>query len=356
MKLAMLTDTHFGIRNDNLVFAENQERFYREIFFPKLDELGIDAVLHLGDFWDNRKSLTLVAIDRAQRVFFDELEKRSMPLYIIYGNHDVAMKNTNWPNSIDFLGKMYKNVNVIKTHDVLQFGSLRIGFLSWVNKQNLQDSLDFINTADAPYLCGHFEIQSFDMTPGQKNEHGFEPKTFERFEKVFSGHFHTMSDDGRIQYISNTNQFNWSDYGLKKGFRVLDTETKKLDFVENTFVIYEKIIYTDDLDLIDFEYSHYENKIVRVYVESFSTTNQQALNLFIDKLQHVAFNVELLEVNETSYEGELTAEDLKDTTIDQVIGKYIDDIVQNDKIDKSRLKKDFMELYSEALSIVDTEA
>lgn len=356
MQLAILTDTHFGIRSDSLVFANNQEKFYREIFFPKLDELGIKQVIHMGDFWDNRKSLTLVAIDRARKFFFDELEKRNIKLIIIYGNHDVAMKNSNWPNSIDFIGKMYPNVHVVKTFEVHSFDSLNIGFISWVNKENLEASLDFINTCGAPYLCGHFEIQTFDMTPGQKNEHGFLPATFDRYEKVFSGHFHTMSDDGKIQYISNTNQFNWSDYNLKKGFRILDTKTKQLTFVENTYNIYEKIIYTDELDILDFDYEPYREKIVRVYIQSFGTTNQQKLNLFIDRLQNVVFNVEVLEVNETSYDGELTEADLKDTGIDEVITKYIDGVVQNELIDKGKLKSYFMDLYNEALSITDTEA
>jgi len=355
MKLAILTDTHFGIRSDSLVFANNQERFYRDVFFPTLDKMEIDTVLHLGDFWDNRKALSVVAIDRAQRFFFDELLKRNIKLHIIYGNHDVAMRNTNWPNSIDFLGKMYPNINIIKTHDVIQFGSLKIAFISWVNKENLQDSLEFITHADAPYLCGHFEIKSFDMTPGQKNEHGFEPALFDRYDKVFSGHFHTMSDDGRIQYISNTNQFNWSDYGLKKGFRILDTETRKLDLIENPFNIYEKFIFNDGLDIINFDYEVYREKIVRVYIQSFGTTNQQKLNLFVDKMQGIAWTVEVLEVNETSFDGELTEADLKDTSIDQVIEKYIEDVVNNDLVDKNRLKGYFMELYNEALSLTDNE-
>jgi len=355
MKLAMLTDTHFGIRSDSLVFANNQEKFYREIFFPTLDKLQIDTVLHLGDFWDNRKALTLVALDRAQKYFFDELEKRGIVLYIIYGNHDVANKNTNWPNSIDFLDRMYANIRVIQKPRVVTFDDLNIGFVPWVNKENLQESLDFISTADAKILCGHFEIQSFEMTPGQKNEHGFEPSIFHRYDKVYSGHFHTMSTDGRIEYISNTNQFNWSDYNLKKGFRILDTATQGLEFVENPFNIYEKIIYQDDIDILDFDYELYRDKIVRVYIQSFGTANQQKLNLFVERLSNLSYNVELLEVNETSYDGELTEDDLKDTDIDKVIGMYIDDVVQNDMIDKGRLKGYFLELYNEALSITDTE-
>lgn len=356
MRIAILTDTHFGVRGDSIIFARNQERFYQEIFFPKIDELGIDTVLHLGDFWDNRKSLTLVAIERARKFFFDEIEKRNIKLKILYGNHDVAMRNTNWPNSLDFVEKMYpKNVHVVKTHEVFNFDGLPIAMISWVNKENLADSLEFINTAPAKILCGHFEIKSFEMTPGNKNDHGFDKELFERYEKVWSGHFHTMSSDGRIEYISNTNQFNWSDYNLKKGFRILETDTQKLTFVENPFNIYEKFIYTDDVDVLNFDYEQYREKVTRVYIQSFATTNQQKLNLFVERLSG-SYNVEVLEVNETSYDGELTEDDLKDVGMDKVIGMYIDDVVQNDLIDKNRLKTYFLDLYNEALSTTDNEA
>ena len=34
MKIALVTDTHFGVRNDNLVFAEYQKKFFEKDFWP----------------------------------------------------------------------------------------------------------------------------------------------------------------------------------------------------------------------------------------------------------------------------------------------------------------------------------
>ena len=42
MKIALITDTHFGARNDNLAFNDYFYKFWEETFFPYLEEKGID--------------------------------------------------------------------------------------------------------------------------------------------------------------------------------------------------------------------------------------------------------------------------------------------------------------------------
>ena len=36
MKIALITDTHFGARNDSQIFTEHFMKFYDKIFFPFL--------------------------------------------------------------------------------------------------------------------------------------------------------------------------------------------------------------------------------------------------------------------------------------------------------------------------------
>ena len=55
MKVALITDTHFGARNDSLLFLDFFRKFYENIFFPTLKERGITDVIHLGDVVDRRK-------------------------------------------------------------------------------------------------------------------------------------------------------------------------------------------------------------------------------------------------------------------------------------------------------------
>ena len=55
MKIALITDTHWGARNDSKIFADYFSRFYDNVFFPYIDEHDIKTCIHLGDVVDRRK-------------------------------------------------------------------------------------------------------------------------------------------------------------------------------------------------------------------------------------------------------------------------------------------------------------
>ena len=49
MKVAIITDTHFGARKSSKVFHDFFQKFYDDIFFPTLEERGIKTCIHMGD-------------------------------------------------------------------------------------------------------------------------------------------------------------------------------------------------------------------------------------------------------------------------------------------------------------------
>lgn len=354
MKVAMVTDQHFGVRNSSRFFLDNYQKFYDEIFFPEMIAQGIKTLWILGDTWENRTNLNIVAFHRAREMFFDRLEELGIAVYMIMGNHDVYFRSTNEYNAVEFLAKMYSNIHVIYDHETIVFDGLPVNFLSWVNNTNLDDSLKFIAECPPTVMCGHFEIKSFEMIKGQVCEHGFDKSIFDRFQKVYSGHFHTISTDGRIFYISNPSQTNWSDYNLDKGFRIFDTGTLDLDFIANPFDVYAKIAYEDkETDIVSFDYESYRDKIVRVFIRSFGRLNHNKFNLFIEKLNAVTYSADVVEVDETSIvneEGEIEYMDNH-----ELINNFIDDVIQNPNLDKSLLKNMFFDMYNEAQQSTDNE-
>ena len=42
MKIALITDTHWGVRNDNVSFHDNSKKFLDDVFFPTLMSKGIN--------------------------------------------------------------------------------------------------------------------------------------------------------------------------------------------------------------------------------------------------------------------------------------------------------------------------
>ena len=78
MKIAILCDTHCGIRNSSEVFLDNAEDFYTNIFFPECQKQGITQILHLGDYYEHRKFVNFKALNQNRRVFLDQLRKNNM--------------------------------------------------------------------------------------------------------------------------------------------------------------------------------------------------------------------------------------------------------------------------------------
>ena len=106
MKLAIITDSHFGARNDSQVFMNYFENFYENIFFPTLLERDISTVVHMGDIVDRRKYINYRSLFNMRRIFFDVCWDRYISLHAIIGNHDTFLRNTNVINSMDCLRMM----------------------------------------------------------------------------------------------------------------------------------------------------------------------------------------------------------------------------------------------------------
>jgi len=67
VKVAIITDQHFGARKGSKLFHEYFLKFYNEVFFPTLEKEGITTVVDMGDTFDNRRGIDFWALDWAQR-------------------------------------------------------------------------------------------------------------------------------------------------------------------------------------------------------------------------------------------------------------------------------------------------
>ena len=78
---------------------------------------------------------------------------------------------------------------------------------------------------------GHLNINWYPMCKGRLSDHGYDRKDFSKFDMVFSGHFHTKSNDDKIHYLGAPYQMNWNDYDDQKGFHILDLKTREVEFI-----------------------------------------------------------------------------------------------------------------------------
>lgn len=350
MLLAILNDTHCGIRNSSEVFLDNAEKFYTEVFFPYCKEHNIKQVLHLGDYYDHRKFINFKALNKNRKHFLEPLRNNGMTMDIILGNHDVYHKNTNELNSLkELLGHFMNEVNIILEPKVMEYGSLKVGLLPWINRENYDQSMQFVKMCKADILAGHLELNGFDLMRGVKNNHGMDHRVFSRFEKVLSGHFHTKSEQDNIMYLGSQMEFFWSDAHDPKYFHVLDTETREITPVLNPHTLFEKIVYDDSrIDYSDYDVSHLDKKFVKVVVSN--KNDLFTFDRFIDRIQ----NREIHELKIAESFSEFVGENVEDDGISvedtsTLLDSYIDAV--DTDLDKDRIKISMKKLLTEAQTL-----
>lgn len=350
MKIAILNDTHCGIRNSSDIFLKYQRDFYEQVFFPYLNDNEITHILHLGDYYDHRKFVNFKALSDNREVFLDRLRRDGITMDIIPGNHDVYYKNTNELCSLkELMGHYMNEVNIIMEPKVMDYDGCKIAVVPWINNENYHSSIEFIKNCKASIMGAHLELVGFDMMRGVKNTHGMDSKLFERFDQVWSGHFHTKSNQNNIHYLGGQMEFTWADANDPKYFHIFDTETRELTPVRNPLVMFEKVVYNDEkTDYNTIDIAHLKDKFIKVVV--IKKEDPFIFDRFIDRLQQLG--VHDLKIAETfdEFVGVNVEDDgisVEDTT--ELLDSYVD-AVETD-LDKDKIKGLMRGLYVEAQNL-----
>ena len=347
MKIAIVTDTHFGARNDNQNFNEYFYKFYDNVFFPYLKDNGITTCVHMGDVVDRRKFISYRIANDFRKRFIGQFQKDGIDLHIIIGNHDTYYKNTNEVNAMEELVgqdrfKIYTNPEVV------EFDGVPIQFVPWINAGNHNSAMSALARSPAQIAMGHLEVDGFEMFKGgHRHEGSYNKEMFSRFDIVMSGHFHHKSDDGHIYYLGTPYEIYWNDWQDPKGFHVFDTETRELERIVNPYTLFEKIYYDDSSkDYSNHDFEKYKEKYVKLIVVNKKDMFQ--FDIFVDKLLKAdAYEVKVIE-DFSELDAENVSDDIVENTQDTMtlLEMYIDEL--DIDLSKSRLKNKVRELYTEA--------
>lgn len=358
MKVALITDQHFGGKQDSQNFLNYQKKFYENRFFPYLLNADIKYVVDLGDTFDRRKFVNFNTLNEVKKFYFDKLLEMGITLYSIVGNHSTYYRNTNSVNSSDLLYGHYPNIKTFsKAESVLVGGEdgIEIDMVPWINSENYDETMDFIKKSKNQIALGHLEVAGFAMYKGYNAEEGISPELFKGYEVVCSGHYHHKSSKGNVHYLGAPYEITWNDYDDPRGFHVLDTKTRQLEFIKNKFRLFEKFYYDDTTKPIDwerFDPQYYAGKIVKLIVE-------KKENVFdFDKLIDTLYANDVSDLTILEDLSEYSARYTEDGDADVEVGntadfldEYVDGLPDNLKEEKSKIKKLLKVIYNEALNM-----
>lgn len=347
MKILLITDQHFGVRNDNQAYIEMYKKFYGSLVIPFIEQMGIDTVICLGDTFDKRKSINFLSLEEAKNMWFTPLENMGVTMHMLVGNHDIYYKNTLRINAPTELLGEYNNINIIDAPCTRRVGDLDILFLPWICDENRDRTFREIQDSSARVCMGHLELDGFEAHPGAVMVGGMNENIFSKFDKVFSGHFHMKSSKGNINYLGNPYQLYWNDYGCRRGFHVLDTETLKTTFYRNPNDMFRKIYYNNGTVRFD-----NQNPVTGTYVKLIVEEKQNHANFseFLRELQdqHPA-DLNVIENLSVDLENGVEVLETEDTLT--MLETYIDEAKDSIKADAESIKQIIKSLYLEACEI-----
>mgnify|MGYP003310763946 FL=1 len=343
MKLLLITDQHFGVRNDNVHFINHYKKFYSEIVIPFIKASGIDTVINLGDTFDKRRSINFLSLNEAKQMWFDPLAELGVKMHMLVGNHDINYKNTLRVNAPKELLGSYDNIISYDEPCTVNFDGLDVCFIPWICDENYDKTLLTITQTEATIAMGHLELNGFEAHPGHYMENGMDPSFVSKFKKVFTGHYHQKSHRDNIYYLGNPYQLYWNDYQCKRGFHVFDTETLKTTFYRNPFHIFHKLHYNNGVSIPNEK--ELEGAFVKLIVED--KGDYSKFDYRIRQLQDIGLaDLKIIEDISVGIENGSVVETEDTMTL---LDSYIDEI--DIKANKSNIKNIMRSLYIEASSL-----
>ena len=353
-KVAIIADTHWGVRGDSVPFMDMSKRFLDDVFFPTLKSRSIRDIVHLGDLVDRRKQISYLTAGRLRKDFLDKLHWGGYHTHIIAGNHDCYYKNTNQVNALtELVDGNYPQIQCyIEPQEVNLCGHQTL-FIPWICDDNRAKSLTLLKESKANVCMGHLEISGFEMYRGSVSTHGESRSLFDRFAATFSGHFHHKSSDGSITYVGSHGEFTWSDHGDPRGFHIFDLRTQELEFIPNPYTMFKKVWYNDKgktLDeVLDMDFNGCSGKYIKLIVQE--KTNPYWFDMVCERLDKAGpLGMQIVEDHlNLNLENDEDIVNEAESTLD-VFKKHLNQI-QAPNLNHAKLERLIVDLYGQAITV-----
>lgn len=335
MKVAIIADIHWNIGSSGSgkgdFFLDYQLDYFTQQVFPALKERGITFLLCCGDFFHNRAFVSSKVFHKVKNVFLKGLRDNEINFVTIVGNHDLYYTDSSEITSLSVLEEC-ERVSIIRKPKVLNFDGFNIGMVPWISNEEEQAEFEkFVKNCNASIIVSHLELKGFEFASGIISEKGQDEELLLGFDKVLNGHYHgkQIKQNSNIMILGTPYELDWGDYGKDKGFYVLDTVTRGLEFIPNTKKIHVKVEYDETkTEELNAEIKNLKDKIVKVVVKN--KTDDVKFSAFIYQVENAGvINSTVIDTPEQESDFEIDME--KSQTILEVINEYINVTYAEDK-------------------------
>jgi len=344
MKAVIINDTHFGYKADSAVVLDYFLSFCEGQLFPYMKENNIKTLFHLGDVFDRRKYINFKTLNEVRMRFFEPLQEMGVKCIAICGNHDTYFKNNNNVNSLEEVVSRYGNWEIYSKPEEIQTSAGCVALVPWISPELEEETAKFLSTTTCSVLFGHLELCGFQSIRGVFIEQGYDPKHFDKFEYVLTGHYHVKSSRENVHYLGTQYQMAFSDVKEEKGFHVFDFVERSLTFIENPKKLFYTLDYNEDITE-NLDYSKYKDCYVKVFIKK--RTKAQAFEKYIDKFYDAGV-LELAVTEEVNANPDVIAVDVHKDTLELLHEEIA--TINEKSVDKNVLANIINTAYNSALS------
>lgn len=255
----LLTDTHFGVKQNSITWLKSQMNFFYEQLIPFIrNEKELVYIYHLGDLFDSRSSINPY-ISNEVRNLFDYLASMEnvYRIFIVGGNHDYYSPNSPDIDSINMTLRGIDKVEIITN-----------GIQMWWNEN--EDEYDmfipWFDYYDIPAIEASLNIEGVKRVFIHNDLDNMEPLYKELFKNVdvYSGHIHIPSDHKNLHNLGSCFALNFADANQKRGFYTMNNDGTEMKFHPNIKSINFYRLYNDQI------FNNYEfgvNDYIELYID-----------------------------------------------------------------------------------------
>lgn len=347
--IIMLSDLHFGVRNNSIEWSENICNYFHNFFIPfiKKNSNEKSSIVITGDVFDSRQAIDIKILSMSLDIINEILKANEhIRIYIVEGNHDSYKKRENDITSLSIF-KSIDRVFVIQkpTLEELNDGT-KLLFLPWYGDMKQQNAV--INEIDANFVFMHNDITSAYYDNGRPIINGVDITTIKN-KKIYSGHIHRRYDGKKYTYVGTPYQLRRSDIGNEKGIYTLTKNKTKWQekFTLNTYS--PKFIKVNIEDIIDKTLSEIETIFKNNYVDIIINKkhckhlNQQKMLDVLSIFKYKKIHFEIKNEIQTSF-------DISNTNGNETFEDIINNKINDDKSISDKQKKEILELNKNYLS------
>lgn len=332
-KILLLGDLHFGHRNGDKPTAEYQVKVFDDFIFPLIKKHKIKKVIQTGDFFDARKAIRHDTMELVREKIIPKTEGQEWHVFV--GNHDMHLRESITPNSVQELLSQYPNFRIYNNPTTVDFDGIKIDLIPWICRDNRKEIMDFINKTSSNICVGHFELAGFEYYRGIESQ-GDDSAFLSNYAQVWSGHFHTISKKGHIQYIGTPYQLTYGDADDDRGVWLYDTDTGEFDFVSNNMPKFSRVYF--DADTFDAKnLDRFKGMNIKITVKN--RGDAKKFEKIVESIAAIAAEVSVIDridVSQATTSGKLTATAVK--SIEKIVDEYIDSLDETEA-DKKKIKR-----------------